>query len=258
MRSPSLTVATTVGALLLLAGCETGMDDMAEEGMTGDDMDGMEVMGTDADITVAAEARMASLPSEPLGWVGYHVAGADGVDGPYSWGPAFLHADDRTRVVEVDGAEVTLEPGEAVFLEEGVDHTVPDGGSWAFLLTDPGAAPPVGLEDADREFSSGPLQGLPDGDAGVRFLVVDLPPDGGQTAIHTHPGPEYIAVVEGELEYETGLDAATVLTVGAEAALPRDTAVQKRNPTEELSRFWSWFVVDPDEPFAVEATFDRQ
>lgn len=266
-RSPTITAA--LGVVLLIAGCQTGgpPEDMPDgmagdgmEGMDGDGMDaeGMEGMGRGADITVAAGARVASLPAEARGWVGYRAEGVDATDEPRSWGPVFLYTDEQDRTVEVGGAEVTLGPGEAVFVDEGTDHTVPDGTFWAFLLTDPEAAPPAGLEEATQEWSSGPLEGLPDGEADVRFLIVDLPPQGGQTTVHTHPGPEYIAVVEGDIEYETGLEEATVLTDGDEAALPRDTPVQKRNPSDEPARFWSWFIVDPDQPFAAEAAFDRR
>lgn len=257
-----------VGASLALLGLACAPDQppgepmpddaaMDEEGMDDDAMKGMDEMGQGADITVAAETRVSRLPPEPLGWVGYRVQGA-GVQGPRrSWGPAFFYAEDEAVTVEIDDREIVLEPGGAVFVEEGVDHRVPDGSFWAFLLTDPGAEPPAGLEDTGRELSSGPLQGLPEKDADVRFLIVDLPPQGGQTTVHSHPGPEYIAVVEGDIEYETGLEETTMLTVGDDAALPRDTAVQKRNPSEDPARFWSWFIVDPDDPFAPEATFDR-
>ena len=37
--------------------------------------------------------------------------------------------------------------------------------------------------------------------------------------------------------------------------LPPDTAVQKRNPFKQPATFLSWFLVDPDEPFAPKASF---
>jgi hypothetical protein len=92
----------------------------------------------------------------------------------------------------------------------------------------------------------------------VRFLLVDLHAEDGQTIVHTHPGPEFIYVAQGRIEYETGLEEAVELTVGADAALPADTGVQKRNVSEDRARFWSWFIVDPQRPFAAEATFDRR
>jgi quercetin dioxygenase-like cupin family protein len=233
-----------------------GMD--ATEGMDHQDMDGMGGMAMDdrAEITVLAEAEVEALPSEPLGWVGYRIDGGAEA-GTHSWGPAFLYADEGTRAMEVDGTEVTLEAGESIFVPEGVEHTAADGSYWAFLLTDPDGSPAPGLGDATHELSSGPLEGLPAGPALLRFLVVDLPPQDGRTAVHTHPGPEFIYVAQGEIEYETGLEETTQLSVGDDAALPADTAVQKRNVSDDPARFWSWFVVDPDEPFSTEATFDR-
>lgn len=246
--------------LALLAACAsddgvtdgTAEEGMAEEGMA-DDMDGM---GEGADITTGVETRVDALPDEPLGWVGYRLD--SGGDESHAWGPAILYVQEGSQTLEVDGAEVTLGTDDAVFIEEGVEHTVPDGELWAFLLTDPDGDAPTGLEEASRELASGPLEGLPQGEVEVRFLIVDLPPQGGQTTVHTHPGPEYIAVVAGDIEYETDLAETTTLSVGDEAALPPDTAVQKRNPHDEPARFLSWFIVDPDEPFSPGAAFERE
>lgn len=258
-------------AATLTVGCasddEDAMGDMGDDmgDAMGDDMgdgmddgmDGMDGMAMDdrADIMVAAEAMVESLPPEPLGWVGYRVAHREGARAR-AWGPAFVFADDEPHTLELDGAEVVLEPGEAAFVEDGVEHTPIEGDHWAFLLTDPDADPPPGLDDATRKMTSGPLEGLPDESAQVRFLLVDLPPEDGQTAVHSHPGPEYIYVAQGQIEYETGLTETTELTVGDDAPLPGGTAVQKRNVHSETARFWSWFVVDPDEPFSSDATFD--
>lgn len=242
--------------MLLIAACADGGG--AGDPAMDDDMatDEMEAMGDMAEITVAAEARVDTLPSEPRAWVGYRVAASDSTES-HSWGPAFVYADDETHELEVDGTQVTLDPGEAVFLEEGSDHVAMSGDFWAFLLTDPEGDPAEGLQGASREFSSGALEGLPDAPADVRFLLVDLPPEDGQTSVHTHPGPEYIYVAEGTIEYETGLEGTTELRVGDDAPLPADTPVQKRNVADEPAQFWSWFIVDPDDPFSAEASFDR-
>lgn len=223
-----------------------------------DDMDGMDSMAMDdmAEITVAAEARINTLPSEPLAWVGYRVTASDSTEAN-SWGPAFVYADDETHELEVDGSQLTLQPGEAAFLEEGSEHAAMSGDFWVFVLTDPEGDPAKGLQEASREFSSGPLEGLPDAPVDVRFLLVDLPPEDGQTSVHTHPGPEYIYVADGGIDYETGLEETTDLTVGDDAPLPAGIPVQKRNVGNEPARFWSWFIVDPEEPFSAEASFDR-
>lgn len=260
-------LGTLLALALLTAACNgEAADEMTEDNAAMDggamqdddmqDMDGM-AMGDMAEITVAAEAQVDALPPEPLGWVAYQIddAGEDGET--YAWGPAFLYAEDEARTLEVDGTELTLQPGESVFVDDQMEHTAPDGSLWAFVLTDPDADAATGLEDANREFDSGPLEGLPEGTTELRFLLVDLPPEDGQTSVHTHPGPEFIYVAQGQIDYETGLDEATELTEGDEAALPADTAVQKRNVSDQRARFWSWFIVDPDEPFAPEATFDR-
>jgi hypothetical protein len=130
-------------------------------------------------------------------------------------------------------------------------------GLWHIVLADPEAELPEELEGAEVAFSSGELAGLPDGPAALRFLLVDLPMMDSATTVHSHPGPEYIYVSEGEIEYETGLADTEMLTVGDDRALPADTAVQKRNPTGEPAAFLSWFVVDPEAPFAPETSFDE-
>lgn len=246
-------IAGLVSAALLGAACAP----MGDEGMQ--DMGGMDemVMGDMADIRVAAQATVTALPPEPLGWVGYRMEQADADTETHAWGPAFLYSDDDARSVEVDGNEITLQAGDAVFVDEGVQHTAPDGDFWAFLLSDPEADPPPGLADARRMMSSGPLTGLPDGSADLRFLLVDLPPQAGQTTVHVHPGPEFIYVAQGQIEYETGLEETKELEMGDAAALPGQTPVQKRNVTDEPARFWSWFIVDPSEPFSSESMFGR-
>ena len=42
---------------------------------------------------------------------------------------------------------------------------------------------------------------------------------------------------------------------GGAEAIPPDTALQKRNPFKEPAAFLSWFLVDPDQPFAPKASF---
>lgn len=227
--------------------------DEADEGMDTDAMS----MDDEADITVAAEAELASLPAPPLGWVGYEVRVEDGEAVEHSHAPGFVHAEQQSHELVVDEEHLALGPGESVFVGEDIAHTHEPGVFWEFLLAAPDSDPLGDVQGATVAFSSGALEGLPEARVQLRFVVVDLPPREGQTTVHTHPGPEYIYLRDGTIEYETGLADTVELAAGDDAALPPDTAVQKRNRLEEPARFWSWFIVDPEEPFSSEAMFDR-
>jgi quercetin dioxygenase-like cupin family protein len=86
---------------------------------------------------------------------------------------------------------------------------------------------------------------------------VRVPPRGGRTTVHTHPGPEFIYMTRGRIEYENALVGTRRLGPGGAEAIPPGTPVQKRNPYEREAVFLSWFLVDPDKPFAPEAEFER-
>lgn len=70
------------------------------------------------------------------------------------------------------------------------------------------------------------------------------------------PGPEYIYATQGEIDYQNAIIGTEQTVEGMDHALPPDTAVQKRNPAGGMATFLSFFVVDPDEPFAPEASFE--
>ncbi len=236
---------TTVTAMSQM---QTGMGDMRM---------GMDMMGEGAEITSLAEAEVDTLPEGPLAWIALDLSGVRNIN-VTSPAPGFFYAHAGPHSITTDGEEHMLESGQAVFIPEGSEVMLEGSqGLWHIVLADPEAELPGALGNAQVAFTSGELEGLPEGPAVLRFLLVELPMIGSATTVHTHPGPEYIYVSEGEIEYETGLADTETLQVGDHRALPADTPVQKRNATDERATFLSWFVVDPDEPFAPEATFDR-
>ncbi len=89
----------------------------------------------------------------------------------------------------------------------------------------------------------------------LQFVDVVLPPNGGQTSIHTHPGPETIYVRAGPFEYQNALHGTETVQVGNVRSLPPGTPVQKRNPGSQEAAFLTLFVVDPNQPLAPEASF---
>lgn len=217
------------------------------------DMEGG-MLGGSAQTETLAEAQVEQLPDEPLAWVAYAAAPEQSLTHRHA--PGFVYAEDEEHAVTIDGQEIMLQPGEAVFVGQDVEHTHVTGSFWDILLTAPDAEPPSGLEDAEQVFASVPLEGIPEPPVTISFIRVELPP-GSQTSIHTHPGSEFIYETEGAIDYQNAIIGTERTEAGGTHMLPRDTAVQKRNPEGETAVFLSWFIVDPDMPFAPEASFDE-
>ncbi len=83
---------------------------------------------------------------------------------------------------------------------------------------------------------------------------VRIPP-GGATSVHTHPGPELIYQLTGRILYQNALIGTVELGPAGPEGIPPGTAVQKRNRFDADAEFLSWFLVDPEEPFAPGAEF---
>ena len=151
----------------------------------------------------------------------------------------------------------TLEPvqGDVVSANIAHRHGAIDGASvfWEVLLTAPGTVAPPSSGDTRLVFESGPLLDIPDGPLAT-FVLVRVPP-GGQTSVHTHPGPELIYQLLGTIDYENALIGVRQMGPGGVEGIPPDTAVQKRNPFDEVAEFLSWFLVDTARPFATAARF---
>lgn len=230
-----------------------GGDGMEDEGGTGDGgMDGGATdMGMgDAMVTELAMARLDEVPSGPLVWAAFELPAEGEGAAPHSHGPAFAYAaHEEVRVVTGDEVR-TLPQGDAAFLMADVEHSHPDGG-WEVRLMAPDAAGP---EDAQRVFTSGPLEGVPEAPVDARFMHVALPP-GSMTSVHEHPGPEYVWVSEGAIAYQSGSDGTTQMARGDDHALPPHTPVQKRNHGEAQAAFLSLFLVDPAQPFVIDSSF---
>ena len=228
-----------------------------QNGMSGDQMmGGDQMLGGDAQTTTLAEQQLDTLPEEPLAWVGFDLSGIEGEINITSPAPGFLYANEGSHTVTVDGEEMTLDMNEATFVPEGAEVSLMSGqGLWHIVLTDPEADAPDALADAEVIFSSGELEGIPEPPVQLSFVLVELPM-GSHTSVHTHPGPEYIYVTQGEIEYQNAIIGTQMMAAGDDHALPANTAVQKRNPMGDTAVFLSWFVVDPDQPFASEASFE--
>jgi quercetin dioxygenase-like cupin family protein len=231
MRRLAVVLAVAGAAL---AGCGDGEE---APGMRG-------ALGGSAETRTLARARLASLPPGPLAWVAHEVALDQGRRLESDGGPGFVYVRR--------GALGELGEGEAV--ARGVAGTLVAGSEGAEVWDIRLAAPGSGRQGARRVFESEPLEGVPERPLATMIEVI-LPPRGGLTTVHTHPGPEFIYMTEGRIDYENALVGVKRLGPGGAEAIPPDTPVQKRNPYRREAVFLSWFLVDPDEPFAPEAEF---
>jgi quercetin dioxygenase-like cupin family protein len=211
----------------------------------GMDNGGMDegALGASAKTTVLAEATV-DLPEGPLAWTAFTVS-----EVKHEHADAFVHAQGSTTVT-IDGESTQLADGEAMFVPAGTRHRHGSGSAWDVVLDNPDVEAP-----SEPVFRSDSLEGLPDGEALLRAILVELPPDT-QTSIHTHPGPEFVYVTRGPFAYENAIIGEVEAHDGDTHTAPAGTPVQKRNPDgADTGAFLSWFVVEPDEPFAPEASF---
>ena len=81
-------------------------------------------------------------------------------------------------------------------------------------------------------------------------------PVGGETSVHTHPGPELIYQLRGRIYYQNALIGTKLMGPGDVEGIPPLTGVQKRNLYTEDAEFLSWFLVDASQPFASPALFN--
>ena len=239
----------TVGLAVLTAfAAITGCGD--EEGASPDGSDrgaGIGALGADARVRTIARARLAARPPGELAWIATELR--------LSPGRATTHRHEPAFVYIRDGRSGTLGEGEGEWLPGGRRHRHrAHGGAatiWEIRLARAGSPPSAGQRPV---FESEPLEGLTE-PAALSFLEVVVPPRGGRTTVHTHPGPEVIYELSGRIDYQNALIGTRRLGPGGLEGIPPETPVQKRNPYAEPGVFLSWFAVDPDRPFAPRASF---
>jgi quercetin dioxygenase-like cupin family protein len=244
-RLPRLALLTVLG----LAGCGDSGEEAAERpGVRG-------ALGGDARVTTLARAQLPTRPAGPVAWVADELRLRPGRPLEHAHEPAFVYAREGATLLALRGKEMRLDEGRGAFVSGEAPHlhavTDEPAAVWEIRLAEPGAPAPAG---ARRVFESEPLEGIPRRPL-ASFLEVTVPARGGETTVHTHPGPEFIYQLEGRIEYQNALIGTRELGPGGAEAIPPDTAVQKRNSFAADASFLSWFLVDPDEPFAPAARF---
>ncbi len=221
----------------------------------GSDMMGGMALGGSATTEVLASVKVGNLPNTPLVWVAHESTLPSTGSVTHRHALGFAYAAEGTHCVIVEGLATRLQMGQATFVGNQMEHThAGPGRFWEIRLTAPNTGPPPGLSDARLVFRSPLLASVPHPPVQLNFILVKLSP-GGETSVHSHPGPEYIYVTKGPIVYQNALVGTRRMQTGDDHALPPDTAVQKRNPGTETTAFLSWFAVDPQKPFAPKAVF---
>ncbi len=238
-----LRLAILAGLLLLVSVTGT----TSAQDMSGD------ALGAKAKLTPLAQHDASDLEG-PLVWVAHEVNAEEPITHRHE--RSFIYAAGGPTAFSVGSNTFTLQEGQAGWVGEDSSHTHSSGVFWEIRLAAPGADAPVGLENAEKMFESEILQGLPEGKAQLKFVLVDVP-TGGQTSVHTHPGPEFIYVSRGDIDYQNAIIGTKEMGVGDSATLSADTVVQKRNPEGDTAAFLTFFVVDHSKPLAPDATFGQ-
>ena len=200
----------------------------------------------------------ASSFAEGLVWAAYtlELARDDLVEGTGAAG--FVYVVSGRLATVVAGTESVLEAEQGAQVGAGVRFSLRAVGGpatvWDIRLVAPTQPAPDYASAAPLAWRSRPLQDVPLVPLAVMALVI-VPP-GGETVVHTHPGPEFIVVTSGRIDYQNGFKESLGITRGATETIAPGVPVQKRNPFDADGVFLSLFLLDAGQPFATLARFD--
>ena len=244
--------------LLLSAAAACQASDPGPAPVEGEISMGAGALGGNAETTLLGRAVLESEDiSEDPAWIAHEIHLAEGETVEHSHEFAFLYAKERPHRLTLDADHQVLEPGFGAEVAAGTTHRHEGANGrsvfWEVRLAPPGSALPGELDDVRLMFESQVEGEVPPRPQAV-FVYV-LVPSGGQTSVHTHPGPELIYTISGTIEYENQLIGAKVMEPGEFEGIPPGVPVQKRNTFERDAEFLSWFLVDGAQPFASSARF---
>jgi quercetin dioxygenase-like cupin family protein len=248
--------AAVLGAVT--AGLVACGDDSAGPPAQGDRGAGVGALGASAGTRTLARTRLDERPSGELAWVAHETRLEPGETIAHRHELSFVYARRGSHTLHAAGGRSSLREGEGAAVESGLPHRHAAGSDspafWEVRLAPPRSGAPPGVGPARRVFESQPLDGIP-APALASFIEVTVPPRGGRTTVHTHPGPEFIYELSGRIDYQNAIIGTRRLGPGGAEGIPPETAVQKRNPFARPATFLSFFLVDPDRPFAPKARF---
>ena len=248
-------------ALLLSAAAACQASDDLESGPAPEEGEismGGSALGGNAETTVLGRAVLANENIvEDAAWIADEVHLAEGETMEHSHEFAFLYAKEGPHRLIVDTGSQALEPGSGAEVAAGTTHRHEgvNGRSvfWEVRLAPPGSALPGEVDNVRLMYESQVEGEIPPRPLAVFVYVVV--PSGGQTSVHTHPGPELIYTISGRIEYENKLIGAKVMGPGEFEGIPPGVPVHKRNTFEQDAEFLSWFLVDGAQPIAYPARF---
>ena len=251
MVVPARAVPFAVALAVLLSACG---DDSGAELDSSDRGAGVGALGGTAATDTLARARVPEPAAGELVWTADEIRLAPGQTIEHEHEVAFAYGRKGEHTLTGAGSPSLAEGrGAAVPNRVRHRHSAGDGEAvfWEIRLARPGTPAPPG---ALRVFESEPLKGIPS-PAEASLIEVTVPPRGGRTTVHTHPGPEFIYQLSGRIDYQNAIIGTKRLGPGGAEGMPPNTAVQKRNPYAEPATFLSLFLVDPERPFAPQADF---
>ncbi len=167
-------------------------------------------------------------------------------------GLEFVYTLQGDAAVIIGRDQIQIPQGKAVVIPAGTPHTHLSAGAAGrivSLVLAPGEASWGTLEVA-RSRRTGVLAGFRQGAQIARLLDVTIQPSS-ESAVHTHPGPEGVYVLEGPIVVQTE-GKLTVMLRGDLAIVPGDTPVQVRYPGGSgLGRLLAPYIVAEGAPFNV-------
>ena len=258
-----LLIATAVALVACGGGDDDGDPDVAEgpapEAGAGALSMGGGALGDQSTTTPVAQGLLDAQPGATVAWTAFTIELGDGDAVEGSGDAGFLYVVAGRIEVEWGDQERSLGVEEGVLVNAGVpfDLRARDGPAtvWDIRLRAPAdEAAPDYAPAATFAWRSDPLQDIPPLPLAV-MAIVTVPP-GGQTIVHTHPGPEFIVVTAGRIDYQNAFKQAPGVGVGTTESIGPGVQVQKRNPYDEDGVFLSLFLVDAGQPFASAARFD--
>ena len=211
-------------------------------------------LGGNADTTYLTRLRLEEIPESSWAWVTHRMELEAGEKITHRHKPAFVYSIEGMHDLMAAGTNRVRE-GQALSVRSEIEHShrASFGPTvfWETRLDRPGSTP-AGFE-AETVFESPVLEDIPENPL-VVFIPVEIPP-GGETSVHSHPGPEFIYQMSGGIDYQNDIIGVRKMVAGDVEGLPPLTAVQKRNPSDEQAVFLSWFLVDTEKDFASPAAF---